>query len=124
MISQIYSQTNLQKSNNLDSVLVPVKTLKNALIVLEQRNYCKQQLEVTRDSILIMDNIIKVQDSSIINLNTQIELYKKNVDNYVKIVENKDKEIEIYKSKYNKEKRYKWYGIGGGVLVAIISFLI
>lgn len=124
MISQIYSQTNLQKSNNLDSVLVPVKTLKNALIVLEQRNYCKQQLEVTRDSISIMDNIIKVQDSSIINLNTQIELYKKNADNYVKIVENKDKEIEIYKSKYNKEKRYKWYGIGGGVLVAIISFLI
>lgn len=124
MISQIYSQTNLQKSNNLDSVLVPVKTLKNALIVLEQRNYCKQQLEVTRDSISIMDNIIKVQDSSIFNLNSQIDLYKKNIDNYVKIVENKDKEIEIYKSKYNKEKRYKWYGIGGGVLVAIISFLI
>ena len=123
-ISHSYSQTNSQKSNNLDSVLVPVKTLKNALVVLEQRNYCREQITVVRDSVVLMENIISVQDSMIVNQKQQIELQKQNIESYVKLVENKDKEIKIYKDKYNKEKRYKWYGIGGGVIVAILSFII
>ncbi len=123
-ISHSYSQTNSQKSNNLDSVLVPVKTLRNALVVLEQRNYCRQQLTVIRDSVVLMENIISVQDSMIVNQKQQIELQKQNIDSYIKLVENKDKEIKIYRDKYNKEKRYKWYGIGGGALIAIVSLIL
>lgn len=104
--------------------MIPVKTLKNALVVLEQRNYCKQQLGIVRDSVSVMSNIIEVQDSMISNLNLQLEIQKKNIENYIKIIENKDKEIKIFKDKYNKEKRYKWYGIGGGAIIAIISFIL
>ena len=123
-ISQSYSQTNLQTSNKLDSVLVPVKTLKNALIVLEQRNYCREQLTIVRDSITIQTKLILNQDTIITNLKEQGRLQSENIGNYQKIIVNKDQEIEIYKEKYNKEKRYKWYGIGGGILVAILSFII
>lgn len=98
--------------------------MKNALIVLEQRNYCREQITIVRDSVVLMENIISVQDSMIVNQKQQIELQKQNIESYIKLVENKDKEIKIYKDKYNKEKRYKWYGIGGGVLVAIISLII
>lgn len=123
-ISQSYSQTNLQTSNKLDSVLVPVKTLRNALVVLEQRNYCRQQLTIVRDSVVLMENIINVQDSMIVNQKQQINLQKQNIDNYTKLVENKDKEIKTFKDKYNKEKKYKWYGIGGGIIIAVLSFII
>lgn len=94
------------------------------MVVLEQRNYCKQQLGIVRDSVSVMSNIIEVQDSMISNLNLQLEIQKKNIENYIKIIENKDKEIKIFKDKYNKEKRYKWYGIGGGAIIAIISFIL
>lgn len=123
-ISQSYSQTNLQTSNKLDSVLIPVKTLRNALVVLEQRNYCREQLTISRDSITLQTKLILNQDTIISNLKEENRLLNENVENYKKIIANKDKEIEYYKQKYNKEKRYKWYGIGGGTLVAILSFLI
>ena len=122
-ISQSYSQTNSQTFNKTDSVLVPVKSLKNALIVLEQRNYCRQQLTVVRDSVILMEGIVNLQDSMIINQKQQIELQRQNIDSYVKLVDNKDKEIKIYKDKYNNEKRFKWYGIGGGILAVIISII-
>lgn len=104
--------------------MVPVKTLKNALIVLEQRNYCKEQLLISRDSITIQTKLILNQDTIISNLKEENRLLNENVDNLKKIITNKDKEIEHYKQKYNKEKRYKWYGIGGGALIAVLSFLI
>lgn len=113
----------MQTSNKTDSVLVPVKSLKNALIVLEQRNYCRQQLTVVRDSVILMEGIINIQDSMIINQKQQIELQRQNIDSYIKLVDNKDKEIKTYKDKYNNEKRFKWYGISGGILAVIISII-
>lgn len=81
-------------------------------------------MAVTRDSITIQTKLILNQDTIITNLKEQIRLQSENIGNYQKIIVNKDQEIEIYKEKYNKEKRYKWYGIGGGILVAILSFII
>lgn len=105
-------------------MLIPVKTLKNALIVLEQRNYCREQLSVVRDSITIQDSIILNQDESITNLVNQTQYYKANQKDYEQVIENKDKEIGIFKEKYKKEKRYKWFGISGGIIISILTLLI
>ena len=94
------------------------------MIVLEQRNYCREQLLISRDSITIQTKLILNQDTIISNLKEENRLLNENVENFKKIIANKDKEIQIYKDKYNKEKKYKWYGIGGGVLIAVLSFLI
>lgn len=123
-ISQSYSQTNLLTSNKIDSVLIPVKTLKNALIVLEQRNYYRELLIVARDSILIQDSIIINQDKIINNLTHQTQVYKSNQVDYEQVITNKDKEIDIITDKYKKEKKHKWYGIGGIIIVSILTLLI
>lgn len=122
-MSQIYSQTSLQTSNKLDSVIVPVKTLRNALIVMEQRNACREQLSVVRDSIVLQNKLILNRDTVINNLNYVKDTLKNNQQNYIKIISNKDKEITVYKDKYEKEKLHKWFGIGGGVILFLISFL-
>lgn len=92
--------------------------------MLQQRNYCREQLSIVRDSITIQDSLIINQDESITNLVHQTQVYKENQKDYEKVITNKDKEIDIFKDKYNKEKRYKWLGISGGVIVSILALLI
>ena len=61
MISSVSSQQRLSDS----TVIVPIKSLRNALLVKAERDNLKNQLVVTRDSIKYMDNIILRQDSII-----------------------------------------------------------
>ena len=99
------SSASSQKLSN-DSVIVPVKALRNALLVKADRDNLKLELSLTRDSIKHMDTIILRQDS-IINVcdSTRAELDKK-VEDYkgvVKakdgIIEEKDKKITDLKSR-------------------------
>jgi hypothetical protein len=119
-ISQIYSQTNLQTSD--EKVIVPVSTLKNALIVLEQRNYCYSNLEIVRDSVTNLSEIIKNKDTVIFNQTSIIGYKDSIITNYDKIVKNKDSEIKIYKNLYRKEKMFKWGGFSG--VIVLLGLLI
>jgi ribosomal protein S8 len=123
-ILQSFSQTNSATQNNSESVVVPISTVKNALIVLEQRNYYKEQLKIVRDSVTIQGKLITNQDSIITNLKEMNKLQIENFESSKKIIENKDKEIKIFKTKYETERRHKWYSIGGGVFITIIALLI
>ena len=87
------SSVSSQKLSN-DSVIVPVKALRNALLVKADRDNLKLELSLTRDSIKHMDTIILRQDS-IINVcdSTRVELDKK-VEDYKGVVKAKDGIIE------------------------------
>ncbi len=74
MTSLVHSQT---PSN--DNCIVPCSTLKNALKVKVQYDYCYNQLSVTRDSILLLDSISLQKDTIILNKNKEIILLEDNV---------------------------------------------
>jgi len=116
-----YSQTSSQKFS--DSAAVPVITLRNALIVLEQRNYCYDNLKIIRDSVDTLSQIIVNKDVLIMNDETTISLKDSTIKKYENIIVNKDREIEIYRTLYNKERYEKWGGILGVIiLIGILYF--
>lgn len=119
--SSSYSQRSSQTLS--DSVIVPVVPLRNALIVLEQRNFCYENLTIARDSIYNLNQIITNKDT-LIWLSDEIITTKDSViKKYEDIIVNKDREITIYKDLYIREKYEKWGGIIGVlVLVGIIFF--
>jgi prophage DNA circulation protein len=61
MISSVLSQQRLSDS----TVIVPIQSLKNALLVKADRDNLQNQLGIARDSIKYMDTIILRQDSII-----------------------------------------------------------
>lgn len=104
-------------------VLVPVSSLRKALIVLEEKKYCENQLSIARDTISIQNQLILNQDTIITNQKNVIIILNDNIDSYKKIIENKDTEIKYHKELYKKEKRNKWIAIGAGSSLFLISLL-
>ena len=99
------SSASSQKLSN-DSVIVPVKALRNALLVKADRDNLKLELGLTRDSIkhmdtiiLRQDSIIKVCDSTRIVLDKKVEDYKGVVKAKDGIIEEKNKKIDDLKGK-------------------------
>ena len=99
------SSASSQKLSN-DSVIVPIKALKNALLVKADRDNLKLELGLTRDSIkhmdtiiLRQDSIIKVCDSTRVILDKKVEDYKGVVKAKDGIIEEKDKKISNLKGK-------------------------
>lgn len=116
-----YSQTSFQKYS--DSAAVPILALKNALIVLEQRDFCYNNLKITRDSIYSLNQIISNKDTLISGVESTVSLKDSTIKKYEDIIVNKDREIEIYRSLYNKERYEKWGGIIGIiVLIGVLYF--
>jgi len=94
-----------------DLVTVPTKTLKNALIVKNERDFLKNQITVVRDSINILVTITNNQDSIIKNQDTSISLYKKIDTDRQKQLEYKDNIItdkdNIITDYQNQIKKFK-----------------
>ena len=103
---------------------VPCNTLKKALIVKNERDYLKEQIKITRDSSLIFSRIVLNQDSIIKVKNSTISLYKKNENNYLQLIDNKDEEINLYKSDIKKHKRSKIVSYIIGSTCILLSILI
>ena len=103
---------------------VPCNTLRKALIVKTERDYLKDQIKITRDSVLIFSRITLNQDSIIKVKNTSISLYKKNESNYLQLIDNKDEEINLYKKDIKRHKQSKLvsYIVGGTCI--LLSILI
>ncbi len=101
--------------------MVPVSSLRRALVVLEEKKYCNLQLGIVRDSILKQKEIINNNDTIISNQNKVISFLSENNKNYQKIILNKDTEIKYYQNLYYKEKRDKWIAIGGGTFIFLVA---
>ena len=121
MTLSLYSQQLLTDS----SAIVPVRTLKNALIMKAERDYLKFQISLTRDSVTTYQLINSKQDKVINTLENQIIVYNKNEDHYKGIISSKDKIINEKNNQITdlKKKVVKLYATTG--LVSIIGvFLI
>lgn len=122
MMSPIYSQ---KSSPNLskDSCIVPVSTLRNALLVLQQRNNCYEEIKIVRDSVSIMSQQLVLKDSIISNNNETINLYIDSEKKYVETVKLKESIAEEYKRAYIKQRNLKWGGFAVGALGVIFAIV-
>ena len=105
---------------------VPCKTLKKALIVKNERDFLKNQIGVTRDSVSILTNVVINQDSVIKTQDSSISLYKKNELNYNSIINKKDGIIELKDEQIKQQKakvKLAWI-ITGLNTVAFILILL
>lgn len=106
-----------QQLSNDSTVIVPVKTLRNALLMKASYNNCQNELEVARDSVKLQTTIIKTQDESIVNLVKQTQIYKANEQNYEGVIENKDNIITLKNQKITRlENKIK-----GAILTLTVS---
>ena len=122
MMSPIYSQ---KSSPNLskDSCIVPVSTLRNALLVLQQRNNCYEEIKIVKDSVSIMSQQLVLKDSIISNNNETINLYIDSEKKYVETVKLKESIAEEYKRAYIKQRNLKWGGFAVGALGVIFAIV-
>lgn len=122
MISPIYSQKSSQNLTK-DSCIVPVSTLKNALIVLQQRNNCYKEIIIVRDSLSIVNQQLFFKDS-IINYNNQtINFYLDNEKKYIETVKIKQSIADEYKRAYIKQRNLKWAGVVVGTLGVMFAVI-
>jgi len=123
----ISSASSQQLLTTTDStVLVPVRALKNAMLMKVSYNNCRNELEVARDSIRLQDSIIVNQDATIFNLVSQVDVFKANEQNYEEvmgykdsIIEIKNKEIEHYKG----SAKAAWLITGLNTIVFLILLI-
>lgn len=99
---------NSQKLSVQDSsCVIPCYTLRNALTVKADCDYLKDQIQVARDSISILNLIVDDQSSIIILQYENISILEQNEKTLIGIIENKDKEIALHKKEIRKQKVYK-----------------
>ena len=103
---------------------VPCATLKKALLIKTERDYLKNQIGVTRDSVAILSVIVSQQDTLIKNKNNQIDLHKKNELNYTQIIDNKSKQIGLYDKELKTVKAGRRVAYGVAILSIISGLLV
>ena len=115
---------NSQTLLNDSTCCVPCITLKKALLLKNDYTYLKNQIEITRDSVSILNSITLNQDTIIKTQGRQITLFKQNEISYKKLIVNKDEEIILFKKEIKKQKKAKIvsYIVGGSCL--ILSFIL
>jgi hypothetical protein len=114
------SQTLLNDS----TCCVPCKSLKKALIVKTERDYLKNQLSVTRDSLRTQDTLIFMLDTLVKIKNNQISLLAQNQQSYKQIISYKDIEIQLYRKKYDNAVKMRKVGFGVGILGVIVGLML
>ena len=119
MTSQVHSQT----LSNDSTCCVPCKSLKKALVIKVERDYLKNQIGITRDSIFILDSIVHKQDLIIVNREAKITECEKSETACEQLVKNKDKEVGLYKGAYDTAIRQRNVGYTFGFLGIILVVL-
>jgi hypothetical protein len=118
MTSLVHSQT---PSN--DNCIVPCSTLKNALKLKVEYDYCYNQLKISRDSISWLEIINLQKDTIILNKNKEISLLNDNIIQKDKIVTEHSNRADFYKKEVGRQKRLKLLSIGSGILGIVASIL-
>jgi hypothetical protein len=102
MISSASSQQRLSDS----TVIVPIKSLKNALLVKTDRDNLKKELVIARDSISAMEKVILRQDTALfvcdstrVILDNKVKDLKGIIVSKDGIINERDKKIIDLKSK-------------------------
>lgn len=119
----IMSSANSQQLSSDSTVIVPVKSLRKALLVKAERDDLKNQLIVARDSITVMDSIIIQQDEIIMVLDStrtvldsQILDYQGTITAKNGIIHEQDKKITSLKNTVR--------GAYAAIILTTISFIL
>lgn len=119
MISSASSQQRLSDS----TVIVPIKSLKNALLVKADRDNLKKELVVARDSISIMEKVILRQDTALFVCDTTRTVLEGKIGDLKGTIKAKDGQIEE-RNKKIEDLESKFRGVVGAFFLTTIGFLI
>lgn len=119
MISSASSQQRLSDS----TVIVPIKSLKNALLVKADRDNLKKELVVARDSISTMETIILRQDTALFVCDTTRTVLEGKIGDLKGTIKAKDGQIEE-RNKKIEDLEAKFRGVVGAFFLTTIGFLI
>ena len=104
MISSVLSQQRLSDS----TVIVPIKSLKNALLVKVDRDNLKKELVVARDSISVMEKVILKQDTALFICDTTRIVLESKIGDLKGTIKAKDGQIEERNKKISDlESKFK-----------------
>ena len=118
-ISSASSQQRLSDS----TVIVPIKSLKNALLVKIDRDNLKKELVVARDSISIMEKVILKQDTALFVCDTTRLVLEGKIEDLKGTIKAKDGQInERNKKITDLESKFKGTIVALGL--ASLGFII
>jgi hypothetical protein len=118
-ISSASSQQRLSDS----TVIVPIKSLKNALLVKIDRDNLKKELVVARDSISIMEKVILRQDTALFVCDTTRLVLEGKIEDLKGTIKAKDGQInERNKKITDLESKFKGAIVALGL--ASLGFII
>jgi len=119
MISSVLSQQRLSDS----TVIVPIKSLKNALLVKVDRDNLKKELVVARDSISVMEKVILKQDTALFICDTTRIVLESKIGDLKGTIKAKDGQIEERNKKISDlESKFKGAIVALGL--ASLGFII
>ena len=119
MISSALSQQRLSDS----TVIVPIKSLKNALLVKADRDNLKKELKIARDSISTMGTVIHLQDSALFVCDTTRIVLEGKVKDLKGTIKAKDGQIDERNKKITElESKLKKTVIG--LVLTSIGFVL
>ena len=119
MISSVSSQQRLSDS----TVIVPIKSLKNALLVKTDRDNLKKELVVARDSISSMEKVILRQDTALFICDTTRLILEDKVKDLKGIITSKDGMINE-RDKKIIDLEDKLRGAKAAVIIATIGLIL
>lgn len=103
---------------------VPCGALRKALLVKVEKDYLKNQIGIVRDSVLLLNTIVKDQDSLLNSKDNQILLYKKNESTFGEVVKNKDKQISMYDDQVVGLRRERNIAAGLAVIIMLLGIFV
>ena len=118
------SLTYSQKLSNDSIRCVPVSALRNALVIKAQNDHCQEVVKGCKDSLTILNKLVVSQDELIKIKTEKISLLEENQRLLLETIKNKDAIVEVYKKKYQKEKKMKVVGFGVGGLGILLGLLV
>jgi len=98
--------------------------LRKALIIKADRDFYKNQLDISRDSVKLLTHITNNQDSVIKTQDSTITIYTLNEHSFIQIIDNKETEINLFKEELNTQRNHKRIAIGVAVLSIFLGALI
>jgi hypothetical protein len=119
MISSASSQQRLSDS----TVIVPIKSLKNALLVKTDRDNLKKELIIARDSISLMEKVILRQDTALFICDTTRLILEDKVKDLKGIIVSKDGMINERNKKIT-DLEDKIRGAKAAVIIATIGLIL
>ena len=119
MISSALSQQRLSDS----TVIVPIKSLRNALLVKTDRDNLKKELKVARDSISTMETVIHLQDSALFVCDTTRTVLEGKVKDLKATIKAKDGQIEE-RNKKIEDLESKVRGAIAALALASLGFVL